>query len=1043
MFDPRTAELIRSIPEFPGLDAARLPETLTQAFAEIVSARLSLHTNAEGPSEALHGIITRFRRIANGLETLATLLPDGSQRSSSAYVAAQAHRLVSLASRDLLSDLRPEAMLKPDGISPDISAMLLFLMADQPADAFAVADDVENGIGDGAGVEERLCRALVALVRGAQILGRELDSPVSEVEQDLLSAAPRQLFGDLLDGVEWLGLHYTGGSDDRPAQRAQEIFTTVKNRAVQRLEMNANLVGSLSHTFLFSTFNGPYHLASLLESAAGKIERMALVGIPPPSGLDIASWQKAIGPIAEDRPYLWQNHREAIREGMLDRGVSSVITFPTGAGKSTLSELKCAATLAAGRDVLYLAPTHALVFQVRTNFSALFGATTVSNTIPADDYYAELDDRDAQIAVMTPERCLAMMAMRPAAFQSLGLVVFDECHLLHPGELGFSRRNLDAMLLVLNLFTVAPAADWVLISAMVANGRELAKWIEAQTGRRCLPLLTDWKPTRQARGCLAFTNDGIVSLESDLTKKANAVRRPDWTLPSPGVAIQRSLSAQPYGFFCLQHNWQSTEKADYSLVPLLADAIALKAGLSKNERKWNLGYNKNDVAVTLAARCAEIGLKVLVFVHQKDHAASVAERVSAALVGKMAAPEFDDEAKRLLVVAQAEVGSTKEVYVGASDRATCHHALMLPVERELAERLFRSKHGVNVLAATATLAQGINLPADVVLIVGEARFDEESGEQEQLDPHELLNAAGRAGRAGHVSQGVVLVITNYLITYDATEQSLRQAFFTLRSIFERNDQCLTVTDPLQLVLDAIQDPARAKHPEIRYFLRRIPLPTEADPQAADHFFNRSLAAYHARKNKTELSFNRQVAAVIVERNRMLRTSEAADWRMELATVSGVTVDFVDALDAAIASETQGLPAQTEALLRWVCSWIQENSGLVTDALGYRLTRFLKKEDGQLLLFDDVLFDATWAWMRGDTLLAITKMLRDRGVKKRRGNSTKIGRDFALNSISEISYVTGLTAQIYRKRIDLGEAPTEMSLALATAGQCVREGCASP
>ena len=38
MYDERTSSLIRSAPELPDLDRERLPDQLSQAFAEIVSA---------------------------------------------------------------------------------------------------------------------------------------------------------------------------------------------------------------------------------------------------------------------------------------------------------------------------------------------------------------------------------------------------------------------------------------------------------------------------------------------------------------------------------------------------------------------------------------------------------------------------------------------------------------------------------------------------------------------------------------------------------------------------------------------------------------------------------------------------------------------------------------------------------------------------------------------------------------------------------------------------------------------------------------------
>src|SRR5258707_12588726 len=53
----------------------------------------------------------------------------------------------------------------------------------------------------------------------------------------------------------------------------------------------------------------------------------------------------------------------------------------------------------------------------------------------------------------TPKRCLSMLSFSPQLFADVGLLVFDECHLLHPRDLDTSRRSVDAMLCLLNLTT--------------------------------------------------------------------------------------------------------------------------------------------------------------------------------------------------------------------------------------------------------------------------------------------------------------------------------------------------------------------------------------------------------------------------------------------------------------------------------------------------------------------------------------------------------------------------------------------------------------
>ena len=64
--------------------------------------------------------------------------------------------------------------------------------------------------------------------------------------------------------------------------------------------------------------------------------------------------------------------------------------------------------------------------------------------------------------------------------------MFDECHLLHPTQAGQSRRSIDAMLALLYVHEAAPSADWLLLSAMIANLHEMAGWLENLVGRRYL-----------------------------------------------------------------------------------------------------------------------------------------------------------------------------------------------------------------------------------------------------------------------------------------------------------------------------------------------------------------------------------------------------------------------------------------------------------------------------------------------------------------------------------------------------------------------------
>jgi len=95
-----------------------------------------------------------------------------------------------------------------------------------------------------------------------------------------------------------------------------------------------------------------------------------------------------------------------------------------------------------------------------------------------------------------------LLSMQPKAFADLGLIVFDECHLLHPRKEDRGRRGLDAMLAILNLTRIAPSADLLLLSAIMKNAGAVAGWLGSLTDRESLALDLAWKPTRQVRGCV-------------------------------------------------------------------------------------------------------------------------------------------------------------------------------------------------------------------------------------------------------------------------------------------------------------------------------------------------------------------------------------------------------------------------------------------------------------------------------------------------------------------------------------------------------------
>lgn len=83
-----------------------------------------------------------------------------------------------------------------------------------------------------------------------------------------------------------------------------------------------------------------------------------------------------------------------------------------------------------------------------------------------------------------------------------------------------------------------------------------------------------------------------------------------------------------------------------------------------------------------------------------------------------------------------------------------HHSGMLPVLKEIVEILF-SRGFVKVLFATETFAVGINMPTKTVVFTSFRKFDDDCESPRILRTDEYLQMAGRAGRRGKDTLGVV------------------------------------------------------------------------------------------------------------------------------------------------------------------------------------------------------------------------------------------------------------------------------------------------
>ncbi|MFT2160710.1 DEAD/DEAH box helicase [Pseudomonas putida] len=1045
MFDPITVGLISAAPPLHSLNLEELPLQFTNAFAEIVAARVRLRgaIDHEGRGKVLDELLEQMGRLAATQELLVATSPERSDRMAAAFVAGTAHQLCLMAQTVAEDVEKRGSYIGVAHVAPEISSTLLFLIADSQSDAAEMAKRL-TPLSDGQSSESQLIRAIRDLAMGRLEAslpvdgGFTYDSPIDTSGPGLaidallrrLHEAVRELMRELL-------------SRPRPSvslelSSAKKMFAEVIELCVAPIEDVFDADGPHA----VSIFPGPLHLAKLLYAVADDLASASLCRVSAPPGIDENQWWGVVRRAAGKRPYLWHNHRAALSQGYLTRGISSAISFPTGGGKSTLAELKIAATLLQGSKVVVLAPTLALVDQTAFTLQNAFNGFSVFGDLDEEISFSVEADLP-EIIVTTPERCLMLQSLQPDSFNDVGLVMFDECHLLHPREADRSRRSIDSMLCILNLTHLAPEADLLLISAMMQNAEEISGWIAELTGRPCLALDLAWKPTRQARGCVAYSAERISELESLLrTELATS------TTQGVPAKLKAKLNAAPFAFFCLRQTWSTRNRDDYALMALLDKPVAFGTGVVKKPKRWYLTPNGNQVAGAIAAAAAEVGLKTLTFVQSTIMAESSVRHFRD--LQPTQRTSLTDEEQSWRKLAEEELGGEQYCYLQLDSSgcvkggAASHHSQLIKYERLLHESLFKRRDGISALFATSTLAQGMNLPSDIVLIAGDSRWDVAGDKMKQLDAHELLNAAGRAGRAGEGGQGFVLVVPSKIINLDDKNNSIAKHWMTLQGIFSQSDQCLKIDDPLTGLLDRIHNGVHGGNED--YLLTRLPLGEKAAPdELIKSVIGRSFAAFRMRREKNLEWIESRIESALRRRTE-LTPGQELNWLEKVASSSGLPYEIVASLNELV--ETDTFTGSSLNCIKSLFDWLETRPEWLlqlirpTDIEGLfgKEYRALETDHAKAKMALPVIKLLLSAWMAGKPLCDLERAI---GTAEENIKTCETARHFSARLAADLAFIAGLPARILNaKAVASGETPL-ISTTLLTLSGVVRKGCASP
>jgi hypothetical protein len=1039
MYDPETALLLRSAPELPDLNPSDLPKLLTSHYAKIISMRLS---DEEPVSD--HDKWT-LDKIADTYELIVSISEDPSIKRPAAFVAASAQLIIARREELLNIDSPSLPNISRDRLAPEMAAVLLFLSSEQYADAHEAASKINTEIDGQLPIVSLITDHIIDLARGrlSSIIKRGLeragiaDFPVNPSESVALLA----MLHSLASGIEAMAKVVLGQVVEHE-QTLSPLVLFEKIKVLSAVTRDNDLTSRIEFSY-----PGINHLSSLLISVYEGISESALTRLAVPDGSISEFWKRWINFRANKFPYVWPNHRKALDAGFHKNGVSAVMVLPTGAGKTTVSSIKIASILSQGKKVVFLAPTHALVEQLTTDLQEMFPQDILGSSVSSDfDLLFQVGAVLPEIEVMTPERCLAMLSFSADSFEDVGLLVFDECHLLSP-QSGKIRRSLDSMLCLLAFNKIAPSADTLFLSAMVENGQEFANWIARLTGRHCISIDLLWKPSRQARGVVIYPESEINGMKARALSVQHSMNQEQGsTAGNLRAAAVRELKAQPYAIWGLQHNWLDTKNnnAVCTFTKLTENEIALSGGLYGSSVV--IKPNVNIVAAKIAEISAVKGLKTIVFVNQKSHAISTSKNISNAIGVNI---ESTDEEDLIWEALALELGDIKHSLLTKGSSAVPHNASMLRMERNLSERLYKREGGAMVIVATPTLAQGLNLPAQLAILAGDKRADVDSGGRELLEAHELLNAAARAGRAGHLANGVVLLIPEPVLTFPESHNLNANVVQKLQSLIPEDDRCVEISDPLGVILDRISI-GNILDRDVTYLVNRLATLNGIDSEENTLFnLERSFAAFRSSEKGEEQLLSNQLQELthLVE----LEANDEIDQYLSiLASQSGLPPLVLSQLKSRIEYEVGNLPNTVEGWVIWLMDWLKSNNE-TRDVLLYDVSTSIlgavgrNKNDPLTNEALDELIPGISSWIKGQSISDVDRALGGNpDINAATAKACPRARELVSSVLPRgLSFIMGLITRVVTE-VDPYESQEELSADIVDAlSPAIRLGYDSP
>lgn len=387
----------------------------------------------------------------------------------------------------------------------------------------------------------------------------------------------------------------------------------------------------------------------------------------------------------------------------ISAGKNVLLSAPTGSGKTLVAEYAIETAVRQGRRAIYTAPIKALSNQKFRDFKEdglQVGLMTGDLTL----------EPHAPVVIMTTEIFRNSVFEDPLRFEDVDFVIFDEIHFLDDPERGTVWEE--------SLIFAPQHVRFVGLSATISNLDQFGKWLAKIRTHELEVIRHDQRPV-PLEYRLFHHKAGLF----DLSQKKRAMltiqrydRKDEIRSRGRRGRHERRPRFEP----------RSAHISSLALLDLLThDGLLPVLYFCFSRKEVEIKAEKNLVRNLL---------------HQRERTA----------IDQL----FLDICKKFELDPRTDP-ALRDIRMRAARGVGFHHAGMLPIHKEVVERLFTSGL-VKMLFTTETFALGINMPARTVVFDSLKKFDGVSFDY--MKARDFLQMAGRAGRQGIDDAGLVIPV---------------------------------------------------------------------------------------------------------------------------------------------------------------------------------------------------------------------------------------------------------------------------------------------